>query len=202
MKPEVASYGSWRSPITTNLITSRTIGLGQVALDGENIYWIELRPQEQGRSVIVRRTFDNQIQDITPAPFNVRTRVHEYGGGSFFVVDNTIYFSNFADQRLYRQQVGTQPQPITPEAAMRFADGIFDRQRNRIICVCEDHTVTEREAINTLVSIRLEGDGNPQQLVFGNDFYASPRLSPDNLRLAWLTWKTIQICLGMVRNFG
>jgi len=188
IKPQVASYGSWRSPITTELITSQAIGLGQIALDGEDIYWSEMRPSEQGRNVVVRRTADGQTQDLQPAPFNVRTRVHEYGGGSFLVVDGTVYFSNFADGRLYRQYMGKEPQPITSEATLRYADGIFDYQRHRIICVCEDHTVAGREPINTLVSLGLEGDGNPQLLVYSNDFYTSPRLSPDGSRLAWLTW--------------
>lgn len=188
IKPEVASYGSWRSPITTDLITARTIGLGQIALDGEDIYWSELRPSELGRTVVVRQTANHQIQDVIPAPFNVRTRVHEYGGSSFLVVHGTVYFSNFTDQRLYRQDFGSEPQAITPEAAMRYADYIFDRQRQRIICVCEDHTVAEHEAVNTVVSIGLEKDSQIQQLVSGNDFYASPRLSPDGSRLAWLTW--------------
>lgn len=187
IKPEIASYGAWRSPITTDLITSQTIGLGQVVLDGEDIYWSELRPSEQGRNVIVRLK-DGQIQDVTPAGYNVRTRVHEYGGASFCVVDGTVYFSNFADQRLYRQSADSEPQPITPEVAKRYADAIFDHQRQRIICVCEDHTVAGREAVNTVVSLGLTEDSAPQQLVEGNDFYASPRLSPDGSRLAWLTW--------------
>lgn len=164
------------------------MGLGQIALDGEDIYWSEMRPWEQGRTVVVRRTADGATQDVMSAPFNVRTRVHEYGGGSFIVADRTVYFSNFADGRLYRQDIGKEPQPITPLATMRYADSIVDLHRNRIICVCEDHTVAGREPINTLVSLGLEGDGNPQLLVYGNDFYASPRLSPDGSRLAWLTW--------------
>ncbi|BAY09046.1 S9 family peptidase [Calothrix sp. NIES-2098] len=186
-KPEVASYGAWRSPITTDLITSQTIGLGQIFLDGQDIYWSELRPSEKGRNVIVRLK-DGQNQDVTPAGYNVRTRVHEYGGASFLVVDGTVYFCNFADQRLYRQSIDSEPQPITPEVAKRYADAIFDRQRQRIICVCEDNTVAGQEAVNTLVSLGLERDTTPQQLVGGNDFYASPRLSPDGSRLAWLAW--------------
>ncbi|MEH1780373.1 MAG: S9 family peptidase [Nostoc sp.] len=185
-KPKVASYGSWKSPITTDLITARTIGFGQIALDGEDIYWSELRPSEQGITVVVKRNANNQIQDITPVEFNVRSSVHEYGGNSFLVVDGTVYFSNFADQRLYCQNINTEPRAITPLVAVRYADGIFDRQRHRIICVSEDHAIAGREPINTLVSLGLEGDSKP--LVSGNDFYASPRLSPDGSRLAWLTW--------------
>lgn len=188
IKPQQAPLGSWRSPITADLITSSTVGLGQITLDGEDIYWSELRLWEQGRTVVVRQSANHQNQDVTPAGFNVRTRVHEYGGGSFLVLDRTVYFSNFTDQRLYRQDVNTKPQPITPETAMRYGDSVFDSQHYRIICVCEDHTVAGREPINTLVSVGLEGNGNPQLLVYGNDFYASPRLNPDGSCLAWLTW--------------
>lgn len=188
IKPQEAPFGSWRSPITAGLITSSTVGLGQIALDGEDIYWSELRSWEQGRTVVVKQSINHPPTDVTPTGFNVRTRVHEYGGGSFLVGDRSVCFSNFADGRLYRQDIGKEPQPITPETAMRYGDGIFDSQHNRIVCVCEDHTIAGREPINTIVSVGLEGDGNPQLLVYGNDFYASPRLSPDNSRLAWLTW--------------
>ena len=187
-EPKVASYGSWKSPITSDLIVSETIGLGQIALDGQDVYWIEQRPTEGGRYVIVRRTPDGRTTDVTPPPFNARTRVHEYGGGAFTVADGTIYFSNFADQRLYRQDPGAEPRPITPEADLRYADGVFDRRRGQMICVREDHTDPGREAVNTIVSLDLEGDDDGQVLVSGNDFYSSPRLSPDGSRLAWLTW--------------
>jgi len=187
-RPQVAPYGSWKSPITSQLIASGTVGLRQIVLDGEDIYWNEMRPAEGGRNVIVRRTPDGQTTDMTSAPFNARTRVHEYGGGAFAVVDDTIYFSNFADQRIYRQEPEALPHPITPEAALRYADIAIDRPRSRIICVREDHTVAGREPVNTLVSLKLEGGKSGQVLVSGNDFYSSPRLSPNRLRLAWLTW--------------
>jgi dipeptidyl aminopeptidase/acylaminoacyl peptidase len=185
--PQVAPYGSWKSPITTDLIVSETIGLAQLILDDQDIYWIEVRPSEGGRSVIVQRTPEGHIEDLTPSPFIARTRVHEYGGGDYTVSQGTIYFSNFADQRIYRQFPGSEPQPITPTGSFRYADGVIDRQRNRMVCVCEDHTVAGREAVNTLVSLAL--DGSDQQIfVSGNDFYSSPRISPDGTRLAWLTW--------------
>ena len=125
--------------------------------------------------------------DITPAPFNVRTRVHEYGGGSYLVHQGTVYFSNFADQRLYRQDADAEPVAITPEAALRYADGVVDIQRQRLICVREDHT-GEGEAVNTIASISLDGNTEQQVLVSGSDFYSSPRLSPDGSQLAWLCW--------------
>ena len=156
-------------------------------LDGGDVYWIERRSQEGGRKVIVRRFIDGEMMDVTPAPFNSRNRVHEYGGGDYAVSDGRIVFSNFADQRLYVQRAGSQPWPLTPAADMRYADGQIDRWRNLFFCVREDHT-GHREAINTLVSIDLKAENAGKTLVSGNDFYSSPRLSPDGSRLTWLTW--------------
>ncbi len=188
---QVAPYGSWKSPITSDLIASATIRIGQIMLDGEDIYWTEMRPAEGGRYVVVRRTPDGRTTDVTPSPFNARTRVHEYGGGSFVVADGTVYFSNFADQRLYRQDPGAEPRPITPEVDLRYADGVVDHRRGRIICIREDHTDPDREPVNAIVGLDLagnEGNDGGQVLVSGNDFYSSPCLSPDGSRLAWLTW--------------
>lgn len=184
----VAPYGSWKSPITSDLIVAGTIGLGEIALDGEDVYWIESRPSEGGRSVIVRRTPDGAIADVTPPGFNARTTVHEYGGGAYFVDAGTVYFSNFGDRRLYRQAPGEAPQPITSTEKMRYADGVIDHRRNLIYSVREDHTEGGRDATNTLVKIELGGDVSGEVIVSGNDFYSSPRLSPDGNRLAWLTW--------------
>jgi dipeptidyl aminopeptidase/acylaminoacyl peptidase len=188
---KTAPYGSWKSPITSALIVTDAINItrpAQVALDGKDVYWVETRPTENGRTVIVRWSPDGTVVDVTPPMFNARTRVHEYGGGVFTIEDGTVYFSNFADQRLYRQDPGGMPQPITPEADLRYADGVIDRHRRRIICVCEDHTKEGHEATNSLVGIRLDGVVGGQTLVSGNDFYASPRISPDGSHLAWLTW--------------
>ena len=184
----VAPYGSWKSPITSDLIVAGTIGLGEIAVDGEDVYWIESRPSEGGRSVIVRRTPDGAIADVTPQGFNARTTVHEYGGGAYIVDAGTVYFSNFADQKIYRQIPGEPPQPITSTEKMRYADGVVDHRRNLAYCVREDHTQGGRDAINTLVKIKLGGDSSGEVIVSGKDFYSSPRLSPDGNRLAWLTW--------------
>jgi dipeptidyl aminopeptidase/acylaminoacyl peptidase len=178
-----APYGSWKSPITSDLIVAGSIRLGEIRLEGDTVYWSEGRPTEGGRSVVVRRTPDGQITDLTPSPFNARTRVHEYGGGAFNVVKGTLYFSNFADQRLYRVSASDAIEPITPEMALRFADVVTDEKQSRLIGICEDHT-GDGEAVNRIVAIT----DNIQVLVFGNDFYASPRLSPDGSQLAWITW--------------
>ena len=184
---QIAPLGSWKSPITTDLIVAGTIGLSSITIDGNDVYWIEGRPSEGGRNVIVRHTPDGQTTDITPPPFNVRTRVHEYGGGAFLVADDTIYFSNFADQRLYRQTLDTEPQPLTPEANIRYADGVIDKQRDRLICIQEDHT-KGGEPANSIVSINLKNGEDIQILAEGYDFYASPRLNNDGSQLCWISW--------------
>ena len=126
--------------------------------------------------------------------FSVRARAHEYGGGAFAVSDGVIYFSNNIDQRLYRQDAGQPPSPITPAPtgaaadALRYADGVIDRRRGRMVCVREDHTGAG-EAITTLVAVDLSGATATQVLVSGNDFYSTPRLSPDGNRMSWLTWR-------------
>jgi dipeptidyl aminopeptidase/acylaminoacyl peptidase len=186
--PLIAPYGSWKSPITSKLIASGTIGLAQAEVDGGDVYWIEMRPAEGGRCVVVRRTSDGRTLDVTPAPFNARTRVHEYGGGAFAVADGTVYFSNFDDQRLYRQEPSVRPAPITPEAELRYADGVIDRRRGRLICVREDHRRAGQQAVNAIVGVDVAGVHEGDVLVAGNDFYSSPRLSSDGSRLAWLTW--------------
>ncbi len=185
----VAPYGTWKSPITADLIVAESIGLGQIARDGADIYWSEMRPQEKGRYVVVRRTADGQIADVNPAPFNARTRVHEYGGGAYTVDDGTLYFTNFADQRLYRQQPGGAPEALTPEGIdIRLADCVMDRRRNRLIGVREDHRAAGQEAVNTIAALDLTSGGAGQVLVSGSDFFASPRLSPDGTQLVWQSW--------------
>src|SRR5437763_9085970 len=130
-EPGIAPYGSWKSPITSDLIIAGTIRLSSVALDGDDIYWIEQRPSEKGRNIIVRRTVEGGIADVTPPLFNVRSGVHEYGGGAYAVHDGTIYFSNFSDGRIYGQRIEGEAEPITPEGKMRHADIVVDHRRNR-----------------------------------------------------------------------
>ena len=187
MTKTIAAYGSWESPITADLITAKTIGLAETRLDGEDIYWSESRPLEQGRYVVMRRAPDGTVTECTPPEFNVRTRAHEYGGGAFMVHKGVIYFCNFTDQHLYRQTLNNAPQLLTPTDGYRYADLVVDEKRNCIICIREDHT-NEGEAVNTIVSINLNGNDNGTILVAGNNFYSNARLSPDGNKLAYLTW--------------
>lgn len=197
MSPKkVSPYGSWISPITSDLIASSGIGMGQVVIADDDIYWNEVRPVENGRNVIVQYSKDGSFTDLTPPGFNARTRVHEYGGLCYAVHNGVLYFSNFADQRLYRMSPGAPPEAITPAQDYRYADGVVDADRNVMYCVREDHT-GEGEAVNTLVMLDLTAGGEKlfdagKVLVSGNNFYSSPRLSPkvhgNARKIAWLTW--------------
>ena len=181
----ISPYGAWKSPVTADLLTTGAVRLGDLAADGKDVYWVEGRPSEGGRFVVVVRTGAGATRDVTPAGFNVRTRVHEYGGGAFTVHRGTVYFSNFQDGRLHRQAPGADPEPLTPESARRYADLEVDEERRRLLCVLEEPG--EKEPRNTLASVDLD-TGEVTILASGNDFYSAPRLSPDASRLAWLTW--------------
>jgi hypothetical protein len=192
---KTAPYGSWKSPITSELIVEQTTVLSEVRLVGNDIYWLEGRPREQGRNVIVRASRDSAAIEITPATFNARTRVHEYGGASWLVAGETCIFSNFVDQRLYLQRAGQSvpepltPAPLDPKHHFRYGDGVLDEGRRRWIGVREDHT-GEGEPVNTIVAIDLDqaGASPGRVLVGGNDFFCSARLSPDGNRMVWLAW--------------
>ena len=165
------------------------MGLSQPSFDGDDIYWLELRPKESGRNVIVKRTTAGACVDVNQPPFNARTKVHEYGGGDYLVSEGIAYFSSFSDQRLYRQEGLGTPEALTRAGDVRYADARLDHARGRLICVREDHTTGASEAVNSIVAVSLQpADDFGAVLVEGNDFYSSPRLSPDGTQLAWLTW--------------
>jgi WD40-like Beta Propeller Repeat len=189
-QPIIAPYGSWKSPMTSDLIVSEVVGLSQPTIDGDSVLWIEMRPSEGGRNVIVRRDANGLVSDINPPPFNARTRVHEYGGGDYVAWQGKVYFSNFADQQLYLVLDGAAPRRITSTGYMRYADAVYDPARNRLVCVREEHFASGSEARNTIVSIDLNSreESSAQVLTAGHDFYSTPRLSPDGSILAWLTW--------------
>ncbi|MDA1258365.1 MAG: prolyl oligopeptidase family serine peptidase [Chloroflexi bacterium] len=202
--PTIAPYGSWRSPITAELVSAAGVRLSSVSADGGDVYWIEGRPLEAGRNVLVRRkpdgspggSPDRSNEDVTPEGFNVRTTVHEYGGGAYVVHEGNVYFSNFEDQRIYRQSQGGAPEPVTPApdagSSMRFADGRVTADGKAMYCVRETHPADGGEAVNEIVRVDLNRSGNrlgeQTRVATGRDFYAAPRLSPDERRLSWLTW--------------
>lgn len=197
MAKSEAPFGSWKSPLTAEFVTGAGVRLGGAWLDGEGgIVWLEGRPAEKGRNVLVREASGGAAkEDLTPGEFNVRTRVHEYGGGAACVHGDTVVFSNFADQRLYMQSItgDRTPRPISPAVAgavLRYADGEIDGSRGRFVCVREDHRQDGKEAVNEIVAVSLEGDpdADPVVLVSGKDFYSSPSVSPDGRQMAWVEW--------------
>src|SRR6266545_3391024 len=202
--PTAAPYGSWRSPIGGDLVAAGGVSLDEVRVAGEAVLWLEGRPLEGGREVVCRagpggpggprggppENPGGEAEDLTPEGFNVRTRVHEYGGGAYAVHGTTVVFANFGDQRLYRHDPGRPPRPITPAAptpaAHRYADASLTPDGRLLVCVRERHE--HGKVTNELVALPADGAAAPVVPVAGRDFYASPRCSPDGRRLAWLEW--------------
>lgn len=185
---EIASYGTWSSPISASDVVSAVVSVVEIAHDGGSLYWVEMRPSEGGRQVLVRRDQSGVVEDLTPEPINVRTRVHEYGGGALAVGHGRVVFSNDSDQRLYvLDSDGARPVTSEPDGprSVRFADGrLLDG--SQMVCVRETH-VDGREPVNELVLVDLDS-GEQSVLASGRDFYAAPRPSPDSSHLAWLEW--------------
>lgn len=180
-------YGAWPSPISVQMVVSGARGLAGVWLDGEDVYWLEGRPEEGGRQVVMRRSGDGAAEDVTPAGFNVRSMVHEYGGGAFVVDGGLVVFSNLSDGCLYTQRIGEAPRRLTSEGPLRYADLRVDARRGRVLCVREDHTSEDREPENAIVAVDLES-GATTVLVHGRDFFSHPRLDRAGGRLCWLSW--------------
>ncbi len=187
MEKKIASFSSWRSPITADIVARQSIRFGEVAVDGKDIYWVESRPAENGRNVIVCYDSKGNVSDVIAPPFSARSRVHEYGGGAFTVCDGIVFFTNFADQRIYRQGPDRIAVPLTPDVNKRYADVVVDILRGRLVCIQEDHTQSGEPA-NSIIDIDIAGSRKVRVLTSGNDFYASPRVSPDGSSIAWLTW--------------
>lgn len=193
----IAPFGTWPSPISANLAASAAPSLDQPQFDGKDIYWLESRPDDNGRNVIVRSGPDDTARDVLPAPYSARSRVHEYGGACYVVVAASVYFVNQSDQRIYcieTNQTDASPLALTPsDAGYRFADLVFDHRRNRLICVCEKHDDTRLEPENFIAAVRLDTiqpvAADPvERLIEGADFYAYPRLNGEGNKLSWLCW--------------
>tara|TARA_Y100001970_G_C14233915_1_gene860616 strand:- start:1450 stop:3405 length:1956 start_codon:yes stop_codon:yes gene_type:complete len=182
---------SWKSEISAELITKQGLRLSEIKIDGEKIYWLEGRPEESGRYVIVSKSLNKSDQiDVLPQGYNSRNSVHEYGGASFTVKNNKIFFTNWDDQRIYcikDQKIF----PITPspdiEKSLRYSDLILTEDTKWIICVRENHN-NDGEPVNEIVSVKTDGSFDVKILISGKDFYSSPRINKSNDKLAWTQW--------------
>ncbi len=186
MTATTTPYGAWPSPITSDSVAGGSLGLGGACLDGGTLWWTEARAAEAGRVVIVRRRADGTVEDLLPAPFNARSRVHEYGGGAVTVAGGVAYFVNFQDQAIHRLAPGETPVAVSEPGPWRFASMVLDAGRDRLVAVRETHA-GDGPPVNDLVAVPL-GGGPVRVLASGHDFYAAPRLSPDGGVLVWLTW--------------
>jgi dipeptidyl aminopeptidase/acylaminoacyl peptidase len=185
-RKQAAPCGAWASTITAAVVAAGSTPLSGVLLDGADLYWLAGRASEGGRNTLLRQR-GGQVSELTPAPFNVRTRVHEYGGGAVLAADGRIWFSNFTDNRIYRiDRDGSDPVPVSEGGALRWADFVLDRFHTRLVGVREDHSAGETYPVNTLCA--LGRDGSQLVLDDGYDFYSSPRISPDGRQIAWLCW--------------
>ena len=190
-RKQAAPCGAWTSPITAAVVAAGSTPLSGVLLDGADLFWLAGRASEGGRTTLLRQRA-GQVEELTPAPFNARTRVHEYGGGAVLAADKRVWFSNFADNRIYRidrygdPADGSEPVPVSEGGALRWADFVLDRAHVRLVGVREDHSAGATYPVNTLCA--LGADGSQLVLDDGYDFYSSPRISPDGKQLAWLCW--------------
>lgn len=183
------AYGHWRSPINSEQLGQQQNSPYDFVRCGDTLLWIQSLAKENGRlSVFTLPDENSNMLELSPAPLNARSTVHEYGGAACLLTSQTLYLSNFSDQRLYAldwKQTPPEAQAITAPGPYRYADAIWDEQRQRIICVMEDHSGTS--VINRLVAIE-PCTGRIDTLVEGADFYAGPRLGPDGQSLCWLSW--------------
>jgi dipeptidyl aminopeptidase/acylaminoacyl peptidase len=184
----VAPYGTWLSPVTPQAMTQAAIGLSALAVDGEDLYWIESRPAEAGRNCLCRRTKDGAIEDVTPPPIDVGSRVHEYGGGAYAVKDGVVLFSERRDGSLWLIERDARPRRIATPVGCRYADFEFDFSRRRVLAIREDHRDhPPNDPKAAIVALPLDG-GEESVLFEGPDFLSSPRLSLDGKTLAFIAW--------------
>jgi dipeptidyl aminopeptidase/acylaminoacyl peptidase len=185
----IAPYGAWVSPVSVELMTVAAIGLSGLSVNGQDLYWLEARPSENGHTVLCRRRADGEIADLTPPPFNVGSRVHEYGGGAYAVAAGVVVFSERTDGNVWLIEAGSQPRRIETPNGCRYADFEYDLPRRRVLAVREDHRSrppTDPKA--AIVALPLDRDGAETILVEGPDFLSSPRLASGGERLCWVAW--------------
>ncbi|MCH2408074.1 MAG: prolyl oligopeptidase family serine peptidase [Acidimicrobiales bacterium] len=180
-------YGTWESLITSEMLVGGAVRLGEIVTDGDDVWWAESRPDEGGRTVIVRNG-----KDQTDKKTNVRTLVHEYGGSAWSVRNGTLVYSQYLDQRLYRRDKSGDSIPLTPESetqqSYRYADGRITNNEDWYVCVRETHTSSDEEPSNEIVAVPLDGSQQIRVLVSGPDFVSSPRVSKEGDQIAWVQW--------------
>ena len=180
-------YGTWESLITSEMLVGGAVRLGEIVTDGDDVWWAESRPDEGGRTVIVRNG-----KDQTDKKTNVRTLVHEYGGSAWSVRNGTLVYSQYFDQRLYRRDKSGDSIPLTPESetqqSYRYADGRITNNEDWYVCVRETHTSSDEEPSNEIVAVPLDGSQQIRVLVSGPDFVSSPRVSKEGDQIAWVQW--------------
>jgi dipeptidyl aminopeptidase/acylaminoacyl peptidase len=189
-----APCGTWPSPFSAGAVAAGKVSRSGLQIDGRWVYWLESRPDEGGRQVLVRASVHGESLDVSPPGRSIRSRVHEYGGGAATVVDGTLYYVDQSDQGLYRWEVGsvedTAPTPLTPPSSggrsLRYADGRLTAERDWFVCVEERHS--PGGVAHGIVAVNAHGSFATVPVLEGRDFYAAPRPSPDGARLAWLTW--------------
>lgn len=185
-------YGSWPTPITSELVVRSARLPNGLALDGGDLWWSEGRPEEAGRVAVLRRAADGSVTEVVTAPHNARSAVHEYGGGAWWVADGVLWFVDWATQRLHRVEAGGQPVALTPEPSvargLRYADGHLSPDGTTLLCVQEEHHADGSEATNTIVRLPAHEPGTPEVVVSGPDFVADPRWRPDGGAFCWLEW--------------
>lgn len=192
--PKVSPYGSWASPITARSLVAGAVGLGEVVVDGDDVWWAETRPDEAGRTVVVRRLTDRTVSDAVSEEVDVRTGVHEYGGGAWWAADGVLVHAQRSDECLVSKDLNCQSPsvPLTPRPpiprGLRYADGRITPDGRWYVCVREDHGTGEGEPANELVAVAMDGSLQAEVLVSGPDFVSSPRPSPDGRRLVWIQW--------------
>ena len=186
-------YGSWSTPITSELVVrSARLPTGYVAVDGTDVWWSESRPEESGRTAVLRRSGDGTVTEVLRAPANARTAVHEYGGGAWWVRDGVLWHSDWATQHLHRLAPDGSDLVLTPEPevprGLRYADGDVSPDGSTILCVQEAHHADGREATNSIVRLAAHEPSVPEPVVTGPDFVADPRWRPDGGAFCWLEW--------------
>lgn len=184
---KTAPYGTWPSPITSASIAADAVSLNEIRLHSSGSYWVERRPKENGRCVLVRHA-SGKTQDVLPAPYSARSRVHEYGGGVYCVTDDGIFFVNDSDHNIYFYNYLLPPRVVTHTNNCQYADINFDAIRKHLVCIRQNELNADTEPVNTLVSIDAT-TGETSILCSGYDFYSNPRLSPCGSKLSWLCWK-------------